>query len=204
MGLSNQWSGRLAVGFGVAQGNVLSGRSPEQQSYTEFLVVKILWFEALFWAFTIAASVRRLLPERIVSHPKQTKLSAVQIFWRIARKVLPYGVGVILASVGGAVELRGSKADLYWTLSCCTFFVVSADTHTRHIFRSDTLKGKARELQRMLQIQCNTGTPMLPAPHRSVSRTDFVRVLRQTMPLLVVALFSASYVVSFRLSLSGN
>ncbi|RLN96994.1 hypothetical protein BBJ28_00016375 [Nothophytophthora sp. Chile5] len=181
----------------IAQGNVRSGLESDQQTYRWFLTVKILWFDGFYWSFALAASVTKLLPERFYINSTPSTLSSGQILAKLVPRVLPYAVGVTFISVAGGVGVTflslstaKFKLDLYWTLLCCTFFVVSADTHTRHIFKTETVGGQTRELR----LQGPSKAPDPARPRRnSPSTREFLHVLTQNLPFVVSIVLSAVY-----------
>jgi hypothetical protein len=140
----------------IAQGNILSGRPPGQQTYLEFLVVKMSWFDAFYWSFVVATSAHKLMSETFATDVGERKLSFLNIAAKLVPPLLPFVVGVTLLSLAGGAGIaclpsptRTYKADLYWTLVVCAFFVTAADLYTRHIYKMQTVEGQARELKRL-------------------------------------------------------
>jgi hypothetical protein len=137
------------LAFCISHGNMASDRAPREQKYTEFLAVKVLWFDAFYWTISLATSVYKLLPERFVAHPTQGKLTFNQIIVKLAPPMLLFVLGVTFLSVGSAVGVAGLpqsvrkiKLDLYRSFICCAFFAAAVDTQTRHIYKNETVAGQ--------------------------------------------------------------
>ncbi|KAK1929820.1 hypothetical protein P3T76_014666 [Phytophthora citrophthora] len=181
--------------FCVSMGNVLSGQPPEKQTYLEFLAVKIAWFDAFYWILVIATSVHKLLSEEFATPDGQSKLSFIRITAKLVPPLLPFVFGVTLLSLGGGAAIaclppttRKFKADLYWTLVCCAFFVTAADVYTRHIFKTETVAGKTRELKRLRSRKEHE------TEHRkSPTRAQYLHVYCQSLPFCVFSLLAAAY-----------
>ncbi|KAH7463564.1 hypothetical protein PRIC2_006320 [Phytophthora ramorum] len=198
--------------FCISQGNVLLGRSPGQQTYLEFLAVKIAWFDAFYWSLVIATSVHKLLPERFATHPGQPTLSFLRIATKLVPPMIPFVVVVTLMSLGGAAGIaclppstHKFKLDLYWTLVCCAFFVTAADTYTRHIFKTETVAGQTRELKR-LEKQGSRKAPVARR-RRSPTIAQFAHVYCQSLPFCVFSLLATAYahiVSSFSMKTQWN
>ncbi|KAG7391979.1 hypothetical protein PHYPSEUDO_002685 [Phytophthora pseudosyringae] len=184
--------------FCVSEGNLLSAESPEQQTYLEFLAVKIVWFDSFYWSLVIATSVHKLLPERFATRRGQSKLSFVRIAAKLVPPLLPFVVGVTLLSLGGGAGIaclpsstRKYKADLYWTLVCCAFFVTAADVYTRHIFKTETVAGRERELKRLGGQ--GPGKGATSRRRKSPTKAQYLHVDCQSLPFCVFSLLAAAY-----------
>ncbi|KAL3658447.1 hypothetical protein V7S43_016580 [Phytophthora oleae] len=184
--------------FCVSLGNVLSGQPPEQQTYLEFLAVKIVWFDAFYWSLVIATSVHKLMSEQFTTPGGQSKLSFVRIAAKLVTPLLPFVLGVTFLSLGGGAGIaclpsstRKFKADLYWTLVCCAFFVTAADVYTRHIFKTETVAGRERELKRLERQRSRK--ERVSGHRKTPTRAQYLHVYCQSLPFCVFSLLAAAY-----------
>lgn len=100
----------MAARFSHLEGNPVSGLSPEQQSYAEFVAVQITWFYVFFWFLTVTQSALRLLPETFTTH--DSSLSVFRVYSKLLRPMLPYALAVMLLSGAGGVGVACSLANL--------------------------------------------------------------------------------------------
>ncbi|EGZ16487.1 hypothetical protein PHYSODRAFT_500708, partial [Phytophthora sojae] len=178
------------LAFLISKGNPVSGLSPEQQSYAEFVAVQITWFYVFFWFLTVTQSALRLLPETFTTH--DSSLSVFRVYSKLLRPMLPYALAVMLLSGAGG-------ADLHWTLFCCSFIMALTGTYTNHIFRFQTVRGRTQSLVRLRQAEQQKDMTAIArlsslSSPRPPSRSQFLRSFVQNLPFVASALLAAVYV----------
>jgi hypothetical protein len=185
--------------FCCSAGNAFSNRTPKLQSFEEFLVAKMLWFHGFFGAATLSIFVSLLLTEQLAG---SSVSGSAAVYWlkRLGRQISPYFVVVGLSVVGGCVvlsrvleESSRAKACAYFTLLCFYAFVVFTEAQTRHLFRTETVRGQARTLQQTKRMQRYPTTNQSSKPS-SPSRRRFLRAILHDLPLMLSALFATTYV----------
>jgi hypothetical protein len=142
------------LAFCIAQGHVVSGLPPAEQSSASFITVKMIWFWAFCWVFTIAECVAKLLPDIFTTCSPPAKLSALQVTVKLVRIMFVHIVGVNILSVGVGFAIASHhdahekfKADVYWPMMCYSFILTVTDAHTRHVYRVETVSGQARAIR---------------------------------------------------------
>ncbi|KAG3004944.1 hypothetical protein PC121_g6434 [Phytophthora cactorum] len=185
--------------FCCSVGDLFSGLTPCQQSYEEFLVAKMLWFHCFFCVVTVSIYVSLLHTEQLTD---KFKARSPLLHWvrRLTRLTSPYCVVVALAVVGGCIGLSRipgesyrSKTSVNFTHICFYAFVGHTEVQTRHLFRTETVRGQARTLQQLMrrEQQKRLNPSINPALAR---KRRFFRVIVQDLPLVASALFATAYV----------
>ncbi|EEY60651.1 uncharacterized protein PITG_13388 [Phytophthora infestans T30-4] len=145
----------------------------------------MLWFWMFCWFFTIAECVAKLLPETFTSTPTPSTLSATRIFVKLVRAMFVHIVLVVGMSVG--------IADVYWPMMCYNFILTVTDTHTRHMFRMETVSGQARALRYSRRSKQPSPLSTIK-PHRSPSLKQFRKVFAQNLVLVLSGLSAGAFV----------
>lgn len=187
------------LAFLIDQGNVFSSVAPIEQPHSEFLTAKMIWFWVFAWIFTIAECVAKLLPETFTTGSAPTQLSTVQILIKLVRAMFVHIVIVTTMSIGVGIAIASHhfthdtlKADVYWPMMCYNFILTVTDTHTRYIFKVETVNGQTKALRQSRRAR--QLTTAAPSPRRSPSLTQFLRVFNQNLALVVSGLSAGAFV----------
>ncbi|KAL4160813.1 hypothetical protein PRNP1_001373 [Phytophthora ramorum] len=189
------------LAFCIDQGNIFSSVTSKEQPHAVFLTAKMIWFWIFAWVFTIAECVAKLLPETFTSPSSSTpfKLSATKLIIKLVRAMFVHIVGVSAMSIGVGFAIASDhlahdmfKADVYWPMMCYNFILTVTDAHTRHIFRVETVNGKARARRPSRHIKQPQQPPR--TPRRTPSGGHFVRVFVQNLALVISGLSAGAFV----------
>ncbi|KAG1700733.1 hypothetical protein DVH05_011592 [Phytophthora capsici] len=107
--------------------------------------------------------------------------------------VFSVGVSIPIASHHFAHDKL--KADVYWPMMCYNLILTVTDTHTRHIFRVETVSGQSRAIRQSRRSKhLVQPSPSVSPSRRSPSLSQFRKVFIQNLALVISGLSAGAFV----------
>lgn len=142
-------SSLFAVVF--TQGNIFVPLN--EQSFVEFISANAVWFIALYATLTSVHLSTTLMGETftadaVLTRSQKLLLCIRKMLWRLSGHVLVACASSMVFVYYVSMQIPTYKLGMYFTGLSASYVTICADVHARHIVRTETERGRNRELAR--------------------------------------------------------